>query len=1196
MQKQSLLGAFSSFALCSLLFSTTAPPGMAGGTQGPAPAPINLDLTSTDHNLSPGSLTQNGPVNITEGGSLRAITNASLLTPAERLAVYQVVSSSTQSIVLSSTGNATGGSFVMGPRFCQYVSGMVLPAGVTALRDFGTTSALNLAGNLVNGGNIFAYSTNSSVNVANIAAQNIVNQQTGIISSILPSALQAQLTSSISNLSLGLTAAQNLINSGIITSANNLALTAGSSIQNTTAAGASLAVLQATNAVNLICSQISNTGLIASLNSNINMSTAGIANLLVQNSGGRFSAPNGVINVRDSSFVSKVNTDILGGVLDTKQLNIFATGGDANIALDSLTGVLNLTACNAHTSVSSGNLTLGNLSLTGDPDFYNLGGDVTLLGTINTLGAPLAVVAGGSILTTSFSPVSITTGGGALTLVAGANFTCGGACGGQVPPSAPANDILTISSLKPSSGDIFLTQMTTLNTSSATGSGGDILMVAPGSVWLPNAGSASTTGRNVGNKSGDFTIIAGGSSQAIKAGTGYTILTCPSGVTGANAGNVSISNRHPVIVPSGTGNTNVVIVNGAIATGGPYNSGTFGANLALVPVGDVSLGNFLTFNSNGDGGSVSIDAPGGSVTANTISSAATGGSGGDVQINAGTSLLATGLINTSSSGAPLGHGGAVILNARGGSLTTNSIWASGEQSGSIILSSWGPMQTQNLLANGNTGSGGIVLATSNGYAMTIGSINAYSNFAGGAVVLTAGKLDVQSIDVSSPTGAGGNIVLSSISGNDLFVSGTSGTYSLNAYGLTQGGSISVTATDGRTSFFVGGNSTNGTKGDINADGPGGTINLSTCGPLVIRPGYAVSAIGGVVTSDHACCSGGGPVLTASVLVGEQDGIHRLNVVIPQGDSSGAPQGTALATDTAFTGPLVSFIDADAQLQPPLLADTSGNAFYGNPTGPLFSGQGGASLIGQDSAGLIGQDSAGLIGQDSAGLIGNSGSTLIGQDGAGLIGQDGAGLIGQDSAGLAGTGWGSSAAGLACPSCGAGMSPIAYTVPSSPATISLRKGAALYNPSKDMTVSTNHARIHIAKDALALLLETGTCMAVYNLHDTHEGSVVVISDDTLIPVAPGQMVTLSNRAGTFEDVCPGRGISYRNPHPLKTGKTSLTCFVSEFSISSALLNVPPLHLISHSSNPQHRKTTAIVLKDAAIIMHMHPGSEPYKLLR
>ena len=66
------------------LAETTASSG--GSAKG-----INLDLTSTVAVAAPRHLANTNPVNIVVGGNTQTITSSSQLTPAERLAVFQVI-------------------------------------------------------------------------------------------------------------------------------------------------------------------------------------------------------------------------------------------------------------------------------------------------------------------------------------------------------------------------------------------------------------------------------------------------------------------------------------------------------------------------------------------------------------------------------------------------------------------------------------------------------------------------------------------------------------------------------------------------------------------------------------------------------------------------------------------------------------------------------------------------------------------------------------------------------------------------------------------------------------------------------------------------------------------------------------------------------------------------------------------------
>src|SRR5215470_7770719 len=84
---------------------SSGPAGLlpAGNSQ----APVALDLSSAQRNLTPGARLQGLIIN--EGGSRQTVGQGLLqmITPAERLAAYQMLSTGQQSIVLSNLGRAT---------------------------------------------------------------------------------------------------------------------------------------------------------------------------------------------------------------------------------------------------------------------------------------------------------------------------------------------------------------------------------------------------------------------------------------------------------------------------------------------------------------------------------------------------------------------------------------------------------------------------------------------------------------------------------------------------------------------------------------------------------------------------------------------------------------------------------------------------------------------------------------------------------------------------------------------------------------------------------------------------------------------------------------------------------------------------------------------------------------------------------
>nr|UXE44337.1 hypothetical protein Hi04_10k_c2089_00065 [uncultured bacterium] len=1245
-----------------------------------ASTPINLDLSSTKANLPPGQSLGSKTVNIQVGNSSVPITSSSTLTPAERLAVYQVLHAGHQSIVLGALGNATGGTFNIGPNFGHYVNSVNIPHGVTAIANLTSTAGVTLGGNLTNAGILYAVSSNPAINTAILNASNITNTQGALLSTVVPAGTNLGLANLVSNLNLTLNAVNNIVNAGTITSAGALNLTAGGTITNALPIGLSgtAPVMQAIGDVNLFASNLANSGAIISQLANINIASSAMNNLTVQNMNGLLSAPAGVINVRDSSFLGNMVTEVLGGSISAKQLNIFGGSGAVGISVDSLNAVLNLTAGSAKTEVANGDLTLGNLCLSGDPDFYSLTGNVLLQGSIVTAGAPLAVVAYGDITTTSSNPVTITTSGGNVTLVAGAQVNCNGGCAGQSPPSPLLNDTLTISGFN-SGGNIFLTNMGSLRTSSSTGSGGNVQMMAPGAVWVAN--NIITSGSGAGNKSGDVTIFAGANAgQAIKTGT---ILTCPVTNSGADAGSITINNQAPSVAPSAQGNLNVVIVNGDIATGSPTYSGTFGLDSSSAGGGDVLLGALLAFNQNssGNAGSAQVLAPNSSVTISGIqtSTASSSGTAGGI-IAQGATLKILGIVDShSSSGTP----GSVALTSTNGQLfvggTTNASASFGTIGGTVSVGSTGGPILMGAIDNSSiVGNGGWVFLTANGAGILTGPITSSGLTNGGKVYVSGTQVAIQSIDAHSSV-LGGTIKLS---GSDVSIFGNVSGLSLNANGVGFGGSITIAATDTSNNFIVGVPSINGSGASISAQGLFGNVHISSCADLLINPGSSVSAPGGV-TFDHACCATpttspvtsatltntlSGPVLVAS----SPDSLSVAQVLASaQAASDATPNITN--NDQTLGGAPADVLPAPqiAPGAPPLLPPPSQSPWVG-------SGQR-AGLITSDGAGLITSDGAGLITSDGAGLITSDGAGLITSDGAGLITSDGAGLITSDGAGMLASGdknpvpaatgteaqqvqqqmtndttqnqserWSittdtmskqfdlqqqaiqnvnggpsppapplADANQLMCPTCGAsfgGLSPIGFVEDANKQRAELRKegwitaqpskrlggaipfykGAGLFAGDRPTKVATRNALVEVSPGAAALLLAIGPSLAVYNLHDNHSNDLRVHTKSGVITLNPGQMINISSVDGPFEKVCPGRGISYRHERAMKVGK--LNGYTADFSISSAMANVPPLQAMCKSKLPHQRKLVDEMLKDEAVVMYMHAKDGPYKALK
>src|SRR6476659_6641883 len=96
--------------LSAVLFTVSNNAVFAAPVQAPTPsgsahtAPVNLDLTSTAATVQGGTAVSQ-PVTIRVGNTNQSVSSASALTPAERVAMYQVLGAGRQSIDIGALGN-----------------------------------------------------------------------------------------------------------------------------------------------------------------------------------------------------------------------------------------------------------------------------------------------------------------------------------------------------------------------------------------------------------------------------------------------------------------------------------------------------------------------------------------------------------------------------------------------------------------------------------------------------------------------------------------------------------------------------------------------------------------------------------------------------------------------------------------------------------------------------------------------------------------------------------------------------------------------------------------------------------------------------------------------------------------------------------------------------------------------------------
>ncbi|MBX9880228.1 MAG: hypothetical protein K2Y22_17350 [Candidatus Obscuribacterales bacterium] len=684
-------------------------------------AGLNLNLSSTVASMTaPTSMTN--PVNVNLGGVLTSIAPGSAVTPAQMVALHQIMRTGVQSLVLDSMGAAQGGTMTIGSHLGSMLGSLTIPSGVTVLSNAASAGAINLTGNLVNSGSFYLYSTNAATTSASVSALNIFNNQGAMLSTVLPSTLQASLPSALSSLNLNLSAINNIVNAGTIASSGNLNLYAGGSITNV---GAN-AVMQAMQSLALtsMAGNITNAGLMAATYGNINVNAAQITNMTVNNLGGVMQALNGSINFRDQAYAGAANISLLGGDYLSKVLNLHGGQGTVDLNVGNVTGVLNAWGQCVRMTVDAPVLQLGTINATGDP-YVVVTGDLNLNSVVS---APYLVAIAGQNIFTSQTNTQLITNGGNLVLAAGAV---------AVDASGSCANCINIDRSE-SGGDIFLTagrnfgpfasqNIQAIDTSSGSGKGGNLTLIAfadyetgqtrgghvalaPGVIVRTNGIGASANGNVtvVAEAAGGMAIGMGGintpASSFGAGGGGIVALNVATPNAGPGGPTVDTANGNVVglftsnnlqngsilvgqivtggafadathtagtvnISTAGAINTGLINAAGAAGTGAPRNTafngnaqwggnGGNGSNVTLIAGGPITTQSILSFGGGGGGGA--------GASANTSlvgGEGGSGGSGGNIYLGTtsttGNTIFVTGDVNSSGGGGGGGGGGSV---------------------------------------------------------------------------------------------------------------------------------------------------------------------------------------------------------------------------------------------------------------------------------------------------------------------------------------------------------------------------------------------------------------------------------------------------------------------------------------------------------------------------------------------------------
>ncbi|MBX3152241.1 hypothetical protein KF728_18930 [Candidatus Obscuribacterales bacterium] len=501
---------------------------------------VNLDLTSSERNIVLGRNLFNedtGSISIKVGNETKVVAAGTQVTAAEYVAVKQVLSGGNQSLDLGKNGAAIGGSVDLGAltdgNAVMRASALTVASGVTAYGDFGKGSDFKLNGDLNNFGSVETFSSNSR-NDGAIRADDINNYRGATISSTT---------------NLTLDAAGNLTNDGAIVAMQGLSLTAGGEIRNS---GTVSSVFD----LNLESSSMVNRGLLQSVSGSVNLDADPTIHMTVVNSRGTISAANGAINVRAADYAGSAGSTVFGGDLLSRELNLHAGNGLAEVNVGKLTGVLNETGKAAHVFASTDVLNLGNICLTGDPTYYNSLGDINITANMAADEA-LVIIAAGNITVANGVNIAARndTRGFNITFIAGADIEpVTGSNSPTLPPlTDTSGEVILSGKASKTGGSIVFDGGNVVTSRSVAGGGAE----NAGNIWFyafagknDNSGSVDLgddsvdivqilAGGRQGGSGGFVTVVAGGE-QAINMGTGVV------DTNGGVGGGLTIITAQPV--------------------------------------------------------------------------------------------------------------------------------------------------------------------------------------------------------------------------------------------------------------------------------------------------------------------------------------------------------------------------------------------------------------------------------------------------------------------------------------------------------------------------------------------------------------------------------------------------------------------------------------------------------------------------
>lgn len=158
-------------------------------------------------------------------------------------------------------------------------------------------------------------------------------------------------------------------------------------------------------------------------------------------------------------------------------------------------------------------------------------------------------------------------------------------------------------------------------------------------------------------------------------------------------------------------------------------------------------------------------------------------------------------------------------------------------------------------------------------------------------------------------------------------------------------------------------------------------------------------------------------------------------------------------------------------------------------------------------------------------------------------------------------------------------------------LDLENGNILLSPVQNIVVSTREGSLYISAGASVFIIESGNDVVIYDLLQTKPNQVFFIVNQHKLMIEPGHMLVITKQnTDEFDQLAANcHCVTYRNAKSLNLHDNTVTAFVANFSIASALVTIEPLKQLTISNHKQDQTAFDRLVKSAVILGNIRPSA-------